>query len=504
MRGAVEGWDFKNYILGFLFYRFISENFCKFIAKEMNAGEDFDYSTRNDNEEWIEEMKHNIISQKGYFIYPSQLFSSVFKAINEDGEDMANLNERISNIFNEIEKTATAMNDEGDAERSGNNFKGLLTSVDLSDTRIGTDVSKRNARIKKIMQEIGAIHFPPEESDSDIFGDAYEYLIGMFAANAGKAGGEFYTPPEVSELMVQIASCEGQKIKKIYDPTCGSGSLLLKFKKVYDNIDDLEFYGQEINLTACNMCKMNMFLHRLDYHKFMIEHGNTLTNDLFAGHQFDVVVSNPPFSVHWDGKDDPLLLKDERFAQAGALAPKSKADLAFVQHSVYHLNNRGVAAIVCFPGVLYREGPEKKIRKWLVEQNYVDAIIQLADNLFYGVGISVCIMILKNNTKKEPNVLFIDATDKFIKAKNRNRLDENNIGEILEIYKRREDMESHSKLVTRQEIEEKDYNLSVATYVVREEQEEETNIDELNESLRKTSAKVNKLREQIEELIKNF
>ena len=386
LRGSVDGWDFKQYVLGMLFYRYISENLDHYISKgEWEAGnKDFRYSKLSDKE--AETAKDDIVKEKGFFILPSQLFCNVLEKANKDNTD---LNEKLEKIFKEIEGSALGTDSEDD-------FKGLFDDIDVNSNKLGATVTKRNEMLVKLMNGINSMNLGNgdyNDNSIDAFGDAYEYLMGMYASNAGKSGGEYYTPQEVSELLTKITLVGKKTVNKVYDPACGSGSLLLKFAKILgsDNVR-LGFYGQEINITTYNLCRINMFLHDVSYDKFNIKLGDTLIDPKhWDDEPFEAIVSNPPYSIKWEGDDNPILINDQRFSPAGVLAPKGKADLAFIMHSLSWLATNGTAAIVCFPGIMYRGGAEQKIRKYLIDNNYIDCIIQLPDNLFFGTSIATCI-----------------------------------------------------------------------------------------------------------------
>lgn len=492
LRGSVDGWDFKQYVLGMLFYRYISENMTAFInAGEHDAGDSsFDYADISD--EMAEEARADMVETRGFFILPSQLFQNVLKHAPND----ENLNETLENIFKSIETSAQGAESEVD-------FKGLFDDIDVNSNKLGSTVSKRNEQLVKLMNGIADMKLGNYQDNTiDAFGDAYEFLMGMYAGNAGKSGGEYYTPQEVSELLTRLTLVGKTEVNKVYDPACGSGSLLLKFAKILgkDNVRQ-GFFGQEINLTTYNLCRINMFLHDISYDKFDIGHGDTLTDPLHRDDEpFEAIVSNPPYSIKWDGKDNPLLINDPRFSPAGVLAPKSKADLAFIMHSLSWLATNGTAAIVCFPGILYRGGTEKKIRKYLVDNNYVDCIIQLPDNLFFGTSIATCIMVLKKN-KSENSTFFIDASKQFVKVTNSNKLTQDNIDFVIETYVARTDEEYTARLVTNDEIAEQDYNLTVSTYVEQEDTREVIDIVKLNTEIEKIVAREEQLRLEIDAIV---
>lgn len=490
VRGAVDGWDFKQFVLGTLFYRFISENFTTFIE---GGDENICYAKMPDSI-ITPEIKSDAIKTKGYFIYPSQLFVN----IAETADTNPNLNTDLKEIFSAIENSATGYDSEGD-------IKGLFADFDTTSTRLGNTVAEKNSRLAAVIKGVEGLNFGNfQDNQIDLFGDAYEFLIHNYAANAGKSGGEFFTPQCVSKLISQLAIHGQTSINKIYDPAAGSGSLLLQAKKQFDaHIIDDGFYGQEINHTTYNLARMNMFLHNINYDKFNIALGNTLMNPQFGDEKpFDAIVSNPPYSVSWIGADDPTLINDDRFAPAGVLAPKSKADFAFVLHSLHYLSSKGRAAIVCFPGIFYRGGAEQKIRKYLVDNNFVETIIALAPNLFYGTSIAVNILVLSKH-KTDTKTQFIDATgtDFFRKETNNNVLDEEHIKRILDIFDKKEEIDTVAKSIDNKQIADNDYNLSVSSYVEAKEIRQETDIKELNARIRRIVAHENELRAEIDKIV---
>ena len=492
LRGSVDGWDFKQYVLGMLFYRYISENMTAYINRgEWEAGnKDFDYAKISDIE--AEQAREDLVKTKGFFILPSELFENVRTKAKDD----ENLNETLERIFSNIESSAQGTDSEDD-------FKGLFDDIDVNSNKLGSSVAKRNEKMVKLLNSIAEMKLGDYRDNTiDAFGDAYEFLMGMYASNAGKSGGEYYTPQEVSELLTRIALVGKTEVNKVYDPACGSGSLLLKFAKILgkDKVR-LGFYGQEINITTYNLCRINMFLHDIDYDKFDIGLGDTLTDPLhWDDEPFEAIVSNPPYSINWKGDSDPILINDPRFSPAGVLAPKSKADLAFIMHSLSWLSTNGTAAIVCFPGVMYRGGAERKIRQYLIDNNYVDCVIQLPSNLFYGTSIATCIMILKKS-KPENSTLFIDASSEFVKVTNNNKLMQDNMDKIIEAFRTREDIEHFSRLVPNSEIEEQDYNLSVSTYVEQKDTREVIDIAKLNAEIEEIVAREQVLRDEIARII---
>lgn len=492
LRGSVDGWDFKQYVLGMLFYRYISENLASYIDKlQHEAGiTDFSYADMDDEE--AEYGREEMVRTKGFFILPSELFCNVLKKAPTD----ENLNETLERVFRNIEESAQGTDSEDD-------FKGLFADIDVNSNKLGGSVAKRNEKLVALMSGIAEMKLGNYQDNTiDAFGDAYEFLMGMYASNAGKSGGEYFTPQEVSELLTRIAVVGKTEINKIYDPACGSGSLLLKAAKVLGRDAVRQgYYGQEINITTYNLCRINMFLHDVDYDKFDIAHGDTLIEPQhWDDEPFEVIVSNPPYSIKWEGSDNAVLINDPRFAPAGVLAPKSKADLAFIMHSLSWLATDGTASIVCFPGIMYRGGAEQKIRKYLIDNNYIDCIIQLPGNLFYGTSIATCIMVLKKS-KKDNSTIFIDASKEFVKVTNNNKLTDENISNILSLYTERKDKEHICRLVPNSEIEEQDYNLSVSTYVEQEDTREVIDIKALNAEIKEIVAKEAELRAEIDKII---
>lgn len=495
LRGSVDGWDFKQYILGIMFYRYISENITNYINEgERKAGDkEFDYAKLPDDV--AETQREELVKEKGFFILPSELFCNVCKKAKND----ENLNETLEKIFNNIENSAKGADSEDD-------FAGLFDDIDVNSNKLGATVAKRNDKLVKILNGIADIKLDDYKSNSiDAFGDAYEFLMSMYASNAGKSGGEFFTPQEVSELLTRLAVVGKTSVNKVYDPACGSGSLLLKSAKILgrENVRN-GFFGQEINLTTYNLCRINMFLHDIGYDKFDIACEDTLTNPQhWDDEPFEVIVSNPPYSIKWEGNDNPLLINDPRYSPAGVLAPKSKADFAFIMHSLSWLATNGTASIVCFPGIFYRGGAEQKIRRYLVDNNFIECIIQLPDNLFFGTSIATCIMVLKKS-KKDNNILFIDASKECVKVTNNNKLTDDNIDNIVKIFTDRTDVEYIAKVVSNTEIEENDYNLSVSTYVEKEDTREKIDIVELNKQIEVIVAKEQLLRDEIDKIVKEI
>jgi type I restriction enzyme M protein len=493
VRGSVDGWDFKQFVLGTLFYRFISENFTNYIE----GGDDSVNYAKYPDDKITPEIKDDAIKSKGYFIYPGQLFVNVSKSATTN----PNLNTDLKAIYDAIESSANGYPSEPD-------IKGLFADFDTTSSRLGNTVESKNNTLAKVLKGIAELDFGDfENNEIDLFGDAYEFLISNYAANAGKSGGEFFTPQNVSKLIAQLAMHKQDKVNKIYDPAAGSGSLLLQAKKHFDNhIIEEGFYGQEVNHTTYNLARMNMFLHNINYDKFNITLGDTLRNPHFGDEKpFDAIVSNPPYSINWIGDGDPTLINDDRFAPAGVLAPKSKADFAFVLHALSYLSSKGRAAIVCFPGIFYRGGAEQKIRKYLVENNFIETIISLAPNLFYGTTIAVTILVLSKH-KTENKTQFIDASgeDFFKKVTNNNELTDAHIIKIIEMFDNKKDLEHVTKTIDNSLIVENDYNLSVSSYVESKDTRDKFDINELNEEVSKTVAKIDGLRSDIDSIIKEI
>ncbi|MFP7707538.1 type I restriction-modification system subunit M [Trueperella sp. LYQ141] len=491
LRGSVDGWDFKNYVLGMMFYRFISENLAAYLNDgEHQAGNlDFDYQHLDDDSAAVAQAE--TVEEKGFFLLPSQLFVNVRQRAKND----PNLNETLEQVFRSIEASALGTPSEGD-------LRGLFDDLDVNSSKLGETVAKRNAKLVKLLDAIGDLPLGNfADNTIDLFGDAYEYLMQMYASQAGKSGGEFFTPQEVSQVLARIAALGKTRIARVYDPACGSGSLLLQFAKLLGPENVGGFYGQEINLTTYNLARINMFLHNVNYERFNVELGDTLVDPKHWDYQpFDAIVSNPPYSTRWEGKANPLLINDPRFAPAGVLAPQSKADLAFTMHILHWLAVDGTAAIVEFPGVLYRGGAERKIRQYLLDNNYVDAVIQLPSDLFFGTTIATCIIVLKKS-KRDNSVLFIDASAEFVREGNKNKLQEANRDRILELYAQRHDVEYVAKLVPNEELAANDYNLAVSAYVEKEDTREQVDIQALNAEIAQIVARQARLRTQIDAIV---
>ena len=497
LRGSVDGWDFKTYVLGMLFYRFVSENLTAYLnTQERKAGDEaFDYTSLGDTD--AEFGRAETVKEKGFYILPSQLFANVRRRARLD---VSNLNETLSRVFKDIEGSATGTASEDD-------IKGLFDDLDVNSSKLGPTVLKRNERLVKLLDAIGDLPLSSASGNfanntNDLFGDAYEYLMQMYASTAGKSGGEYYTPQEVSELLARITVAGKTEVNKVYDPACGSGSLLLKFAKVLgpDQVRQ-GFFGQEVNLTTHNLCRINMFLHDINYEKFHIAHGDTLTDPAhWDDEPFEAIVSNPPYSIRWDGDANPLLINDPRFAPAGVLAPKSKADLAFTLHILSWLAVNGTAAIVEFPGVLYRGGAEQKIRQYLIDNNYVDAVIQLPPDLFFGTTIATCIVVLKKS-KRDNATLFIDASAECLRIGNKNKLSEAHQQKILDAFTARQDAPHFAQLVENGTVAANGYNIAVSSYVEQAETREAVNIQALNADIARIVARQAVLRTQIDAIV---
>lgn len=497
LRGSVDGWEFKAYVLGSIFYRFISENICDYIHQLMkDAGQpDFDYAGIDDA--MAENIRQKMVEEKGYFILPSQLFQNVVARCEKD----ENLNETLSAIFRSIEASAVGAASEDD-------LRGLFSDFSVDSAALGSTVIKRNQLLAKVLQTVAQMDLGSKynDTDNDTFGDTYEFLMQMYASSAGKSGGEFFTPQQVSELLARLAAWNNPNINKVYDPACGSGSLLLKFAKTVGRENpSLKYFGQEVNPTTYNLCRINMFLHNVNYDNFDIRLEDTLLKPQHMDDApFDAIVSNPPYSLKWEGKDNPILINDERYSPAGVLAPKSAADLAFTMHMLWHLSEQGTAAIVEFPGVLYRSGDEKIIRQYLVKNNFVDTVIQLPQNLFFGVGIATCIIVLKRSAKTDANVLFIDASKLFAKNGNKNVLLPEHQDKIMELFANRKDEQYLAKLVKNDDILANDCNLSVSSYVEQEDTREVIDITEVNTKLKALVAEGDELNKKIEAIVKEL
>ena len=494
LRGSVDGWDFKQYVLGLLFYRFISENIENYVNENQRKAGITDFQYRNISDEEALLGKSQILDEKGFFILPSELFCNIRKGADKN----ENLNVVISNVFNNIESSARGSASEDDV-------KGLFDDFTI-DNKLGNTVDERNEKLVKLLNAIGELNFGDyEDNNIDLFGDAYEFLMTMYASSAGKSGGEFFTPQEVGELLARIVIMDKTSVNKVYDPACGSGGLLLKFAKILGKENVREgFFGQEINLTTYNLARINMFLHNINYNNFSIERGDTLIHPAHWNDEpFDAIVSNPPYSIKWAGKSNPILINDERFAPAGILAPESKADLAFTMHMLSWLSPKGTAAIVEFPGVLYRGGAEQKIRQYMIDNNFVDTVIQLPPDLFFGTSIATCILVLKKN-KADNNILFVDASEEFTRNTNKNKLSEENINNIVDLLKERKSIENKSYLATYDEVKDNDYNISVNSYLKTNTENNNIDIAEVNKMLSEVVPRQQQIRKELEEIIKEL
>ena len=493
LRGNMSASDFMYFTLGFIFYKYLSEKIELYANEELKEdGMTFKEAWESDDEELKVDLKEACVQDLGYFVEPEYLYSTIISMID-----------RRENILPALERSLKKIEDSTIGQESEDDFGGLFSDIDLASPKLGKTADDKNKLISDVLVALNGIDFGLKDAQEiDILGDAYEYMIGQFAAGAGKKAGEFYTPQEVSQILAEIVITGKQRLKTVYDPTCGSGSLLLKFAKILGKENVRQgFYGQEINLTTYNLCRINMFLHDIDYDKFDIANEDTLTKPQHWDNEpFEAIVSNPPYSTKWKGSDDPLLINDPRFSPAGILAPKSYADMAFIMHSLSWLATSGVAAIVCFPGIFYRGGAEQKIRKYLIENNFIDCIIQLPSNLFFGTSIATCIMVLKKS-KTSNDVLFIDASAECVKVTNNNKLTDTNIENILRLFTERKDVEYTAKVVPNATIGENDFNLSVSTYVEKQDTREKVDIKELNKQIAEIVAREQVLRDEIDKII---
>ncbi|MBU2524663.1 type I restriction-modification system subunit M [Patescibacteria group bacterium] len=481
LRGKMNADEYKNYILGFIFYKYLSEKLENYVDKKLLASEKFSFAEikekTKDGKEILEEVKKGCIGHLGFFLKPTELFSFLVK---KGKGDIKNENtfilEDLKKILNTIEKTSMGTESEDD-------FKGLFDDVDLTSSKLGARENQKNDVVIEVLALLSGIDFKLEDTKSDLLGDAYEYLIGEFAAGAGKKGGEFYTPAQVSRLLAQIVSMGKKRVRSVYDPTCGSGSLLLRLG---DFVDVVDYYGQELNPTTYNLGRMNMILHGVHFAHFDIRNGDTLQEDMHADLKAEAIVANPPFAAKWKSDSDPQLAHDDRFSQYGRLAPKSAADYAFITHMLYHLADNGTMAIVLPHGSLFRSGAEGHIRKHIIEkQNFLDAVIGLPSNLFYGTSIPACVLVFKKCRKDDEDILFIDASKGFEKNKNQNRLTDENIKKIFETYSKRKEIEKYSHRASLEEIKENEYNLNIPRYVDTFEEEELIDIEVVAKELKK-------------------
>lgn len=493
LRGKMNADEYKNYILGFIFYKYLSEKLEKYIDEKLLTREKFSFAEINvdtkDGKAIIEEVKKACIGHLGFFLKPSDLFSYIVKKGNGEIKNQDTfILEDLKNVLNTIEQTSMGTASEDD-------FKGLFDDVDLTSSKLGKTENKKNEVIVQVLTLLSGIDFQLEDSKSDLLGDAYEYLIGEFAAGAGKKGGEFYTPAQVSRLLAQIVTQGKARLKSVYDPTCGSGSLLLRIGD-YTSVN--MYLGQELNPTTFNLARMNMILHGVHFDHFSIRQGDTLVDDMHLDLQAEAVVANPPFSAEWKSDSDPILAQDERYSQYGRLAPKSAADYAFVTHMLYHLADHGTMAVVLPHGALFRSGAEGQIRKYIIEkQNYLDAVIGLPSNLFYGTSIPATIMVFKKCRKDDDDILFIDTSKEFEKGKNQNHLTDENVAKIFQTYKERKEIDKYSHLASIDEIKENEFNLNIPRYVDTFEEEPGIEIDKVAKEIQSLEQNEKSLRKQI-------
>lgn len=491
LRGNMSAGDFMYYTLGFIFYKYLSEKIEKTADDILkDDGVSFKQAWVSNDDELKEALKEECIQDLGYFVEPEYLYSTIISMI-----------EHKENILPALERSLKKIEDSTIGQDSEDDFGGLFSDIDLASPKLGKTADDKNRLISDVLVNLQGIDFGLNEAEEiDILGDAYEYMIGQFAAGAGKKAGEFYTPQEVSEILSEIVITGKTRLKSVYDPTCGSGSLLLRTARG-GNADAI--FGQEKNPTTFNLCRMNMLLHGIKYKDFEIHNGDTLENDELGEQQFDAVVANPPFSAEWTAADK--FNNDDRFSKAGVLAPKSKADYAFILHMLYHLNDGGTMACVAPHGVLFRGAAEGKIRRFLIEKkNYIDAIIGLPANIFYGTSIPTCILVMKKCRQSDDNILFIDASKEFEKVKTQNKLRPEHIQKIIETYRTRAEIEKYSHCATLKEIEENDYNLNIPRYVDTFEEEEEIDIQAVMAEIKELEAKRTELDAQIEVYLKEL
>lgn len=488
LRGKMDADEFRDYILGFIFYKYLSEKQHLYANQLLETETVKDYALVTDADD-IDAIREESLEKLGYFLKPDELFSAVSKKGNADTEDQSNfILEDLQAILNAIEQSTMGTESEDD-------FTKLFEDLDLSSTKLGRTVEARNSLIAKVLAHLDKVDFELGKVDSDVLGDAYEYLIAQFASGAGKKAGEFYTPQQVSKILAKIVTLDKSKIKSAYDPACGSGSLLLRIAK---EADVGEFFGQELNRTTYNLARMNMILHDVHFSRFKISQDDTLENPMHIDQRFEAIVANPPFSAKWKGKDNPLNETDDRFSQYGAIAPTSKADFAFVQHMIHHLNDNGTACIVLPHGVLFRGGAEATIRQYIIEeQNYLDAVIGLPPNLFYGTSIPACILVLKKCRVHDDNILFIDASREFDKVGNQNALSNAHVEKIIDTYAKRESVEKYAHVAKLNEIAENDFNLNIPRYVDTFEEEEPVDLEATAYALQELESEMAKTDETI-------
>jgi len=473
LRGKMNADEYKNYILGFIFYKYLSEKLEAYANEKLLASESFKFSeikeNTNEGKKYLEHVRIACVGHLGFFLKPSELFSYLVKKGRGEiaGQEKFIL-EDLKNVLNTIEQTSMGTASEDD-------FKGLFDDVDLASTKLGARENQKNDVIVEVLTLLAGIDFKLEDAKSDVLGDAYEYLIGEFAAGAGKKGGEFYTPAQVSRLLARIVTTDKKRVRSVYDPTCGSGSLLLR---IGEYVEVADYFGQELNPTTYNLGRMNMILHGVPFDHFSILQGDTLTEDMHMSLKAEAIVANPPFSAQWKGETDPALVHDDRFSQYGRLAPKSAADYAFVTHMLHHLADNGTMAVVLPHGALFRSGAEGQIRKYIIEnQNYLDAVIGLPSNLFYGTSIPATVLVFKKCRRDDEDILFIDASRESEKGKNQNKLTDTNVEKIFDTYRGRKEIEKYSHRASLEEIKENDYNLNIPRYVDTFEEEELVDLD---------------------------
>lgn len=501
LRGKMHADEYKNYILGFIFYKYLSEKLElyvneKLLKREKSTFVEIKTSTK-EGKAMLAAAQKACVDHLGFFLKPTELFSYLVKKGNGEikGEENTFILEDLKSVLNSIERTSMGTSSEDD-------FKGLFDDVDLSSSKLGARENQKNEVIVEVLTILSGIDFKLQDSKSDLLGDAYEYLIGEFAAGAGKKGGEYYTPAQVSRLISRIVTHGKNRIRSVYDPTCGSGSLLLR---VGDYTDVANYYGQELNPTTYNLGRMNMILHGIHFDNFTIKQGDTLREDMHPDLKAEAIVANPPFSAKWKGDTDPVLAQDDRFSQYGRLAPKSAADYAFVTHMLYHLADNGTMAVVLPHGALFRSGAEGQIRQYIVEkQNYLDAVIGLPSNLFYGASIPAVIMVFSKCRKEDQDILFIDASKEFEKGKNQNRLTDEHIDKIFETYKARKEVKKYAHRASLKEIKENEYNLNIPRYVDTFEEEVPIDINAVAKELQQLQKDEVELRNKIARFCKEL